>query len=123
MKPKPEKLHNGGQWTTARKNSFIMSALRRASRRWNPAYAAKSSARTARNTYTCAKCSKSFGSKSVKIDHRLPVRSVIPGENTWDMIIHRLFCEKEGFQVLCLTCHNEKSVMENAQRASNKKNK
>jgi 5-methylcytosine-specific restriction endonuclease McrA len=117
---KPEKLHNGGQWTTARKNSFIMSALRGASRRWNPMHAARKDARTARNTYTCAACKKSFGSKQIRVDHIQPVREVTGKDNSWDAVIRRMFCEKDGYQVLCIACAQLKNNMENAARKFNK---
>lgn len=119
---KPAKPHNGGTWTEARKTSFIMSALRGASRRWGPAYAAKKSAKLAFNTYRCAACKKTFGSKQIKIDHIAPVRSVVPSENTWDQIIARMFPEIDGYQALCIPCHSTKTEQENAARRANKKN-
>ena len=110
---KPDKPHNGGTWTDARKTSFIMSALRNASRRWGPAYACKKAARVARNAYTCAICQKVYGSKDVKIDHIRPVRSVYQIENSWDKIIKRMFPEISGYQVLCKACHDDKTDIEN----------
>lgn len=115
-----EKPCNGGQWTVARKKSFIMSALRGASRRWNPMHAARKDARTARNTYTCAACKKSFGSKQIRVDHIEPVRDVTGKDNSWDAIIRRMFCEKDGFQVLCVDCAQLKNNIENAARRLNK---
>ena len=113
MKPKPSKPHNGGQWTDARKTSFIMSALRNASRRWGPAYASRKAARIGHNAYRCAACKKIFGSKEIKVDHIKPVRSVNPTENSWDLIIKRMFPEVDGYQVLCKDCHSTKTKAEN----------
>lgn len=117
---KPAKTRNGGQWTEARYKSFIMSALRGASRRWNPMHAARKDARTARNTYTCAACKKSFGSKQIRVDHIQPVREVTGKDNSWDAVIRRMFCEKHGYQVLCIACAQLKNNMENAARKFNK---
>ena len=121
MKHKPAKTRNGGQWTSARFNSFVMSALRSASRRWGPAYAAKKAARVGRNAYVCAACKKIFGSKEIKIDHIEPVRTVTGQDNSWDATIARMFPEVDGFQVLCKGCHNLKTSIENACRREAKK--
>ncbi len=116
-----EKPCNGGQWTVARKKSFIMSALRGASRRWGPAYQSKKNARVSRNAYRCAACKKIFGSKQIKIDHIVPVVDPTGQNNSWDAIIHRMFPEVEGYQMLCEGCHDKKTSEENQQRKLNKR--
>jgi 5-methylcytosine-specific restriction endonuclease McrA len=120
MKQKPDKPCNGGKWTVARKNSFIMSALRRASYRWGPVHEARKASKIAYNTYVCAACKKTFGTKQIKIDHIEPVKDVTGKDNSWDSVIRRLFCEVDGFQVLCRGCHDLKTSMETAVRKLNK---
>lgn len=116
-----EKEHCNGQWTAARKKSFITSALRRASSRWAPKFTSKKNARTARNTYTCSLCSKSVGNKDIKIDHIHPVVDPLKGWVSWDSFIERLFVEKDGYQALCVACHQFKSKEENLQRKISKR--
>lgn len=117
---KPAKTRNGGQWTEARFNSFVMSALRKASYRWGPAHAARKKASIGRNQYVCAACKGVFGTKQIKVDHKEPVKDVTGRDNSWDSIIRRLFCEVDGYQVLCEGCHDTKTSMENAARKFNK---
>ena len=100
-------LHCGGRWTAARKHSFIVSALRRASGRWAPKNDAKAAARIARNTYRCASCAKTFGNSDIHIDHIIPVVDPAIGFSTWDSFIARLFVEIDGFRAVCTTCHSE----------------
>lgn len=122
------RTRNGGEWTEARFNSFVKGALRGAM--WPPKYACFEGAfvgmginpATKRRCkmYRCAGCEGSFPLKSMKADHIEPV--VGPqGFVDWNTFIARLFVEKEGFQVLCKTCHDAKSEQENAARRSAKK--
>lgn len=120
---KPAKTRCGGQWTPARFSSFIKSALRSASNRWQPKYQCKKDARTARNTYTCAGCKKSYPSKSVRVDHIEPVVDTKRGFRTWDEYIERMFVERDGFQLLCMECHDFKTSLEKATRKETKTNK
>jgi 5-methylcytosine-specific restriction endonuclease McrA len=101
------KLHCGGRWTTARKRSFIVSALRRASGRWAPKNDAKAAARIARNTYRCCSCHKTVTNTEIQIDHIVPVVDPVIGFKTWDDFIARLFVEIDGFRALCTDCHSQ----------------
>lgn len=124
-KPKP---HNGGQWTDARKRSFIMSALRRA--QWPVKYAAIKKAfiseganpATGRKCklHQCAECGDLFPAKDMQADHIEPVVP-LTGFDSWNGVIGRLFCEVDGFQALCRSCHKVKSKAENAERRENTK--
>ena len=116
----PAKTRCGGQWTEAKFASFIKSALRAASNRWGPKYKCKKAANTAWNTYTCAGCKKSFGSKSVRVDHIEPVVDTKRGFVSWDEYIARMFVEREGYQLLCNDCHASKTSLERATRKTNK---
>jgi len=124
------KTHNGGQWTPARFNSFIKSALRAASSRWPPKYSALKKATTEKKInwktgrlaqhYKCASCNNEFPLKEVQVDHITPVIDPSTGFVDWDEVIKRMFCEEDGFQILCQTCHKEKTNVERRQAKENK---
>lgn len=110
-----------GTWTTARKFSFIRSALRRAFVRWPPNYAARRDARraycgTRKNQkweFQCAKCGGWFIQRNTQIDHKKECGTLrryedLPG------FAARLFCEKDGLQVLCKPCHKAKTQLSRA---------
>lgn len=108
MPRRVERTRNGGQWTEARYWGFIRSALRHAFTKWGPKHAAKREAKVAYNKYNCAACSGVFPSKEVEVDHIVPAGSL----RTYDDLpgfVERMFCEAEGFQVLCKTCHQAKT--------------
>lgn len=115
-------MYNGGRWTESRMHSFIKSALRSASQRWPPKFEALKDALTSKkenkktgrqaNHYKCNKCKKEFPAKDVQVDHIEPVINPSIGFINWDEVISRMFCEKDGFQVLCKDCHKEKTNAE-----------
>lgn len=110
------KPYNNGRWTEARFKAFIKSGLRSLTSRWGPKYIVKKEARVARGKYTCAGYKrkphvvtasvlvKGRRINNVEINHIVPV---VPssGFDSWDGIIKRMFCEKDGFEVLCRECH------------------
>lgn len=120
---------NGGEWTEARFKSFITSALRAASRRWPPKFAALKKALVGRKTndktgklaqhYRCVTCNKDFVGADVQVDHIHPVVDPVQGFVSWDTYIDRMFCELHDLQVLCKPCHKEKTQQE--KEARNKK--
>lgn len=69
--------------------------------------------------YRCVNCKRDFPVKDVAIDHIDPIVPVT-GFDSWDAVISRALCEKDGFQVLCKECHAVKTRRENAQRKTNK---
>lgn len=95
--------------------SWLIGALRRASYRYPARYNALKAAKVERNSYRCAKCAQLFPRKSIQLDHVLPVIP-ITGWDSWDGYISRMFVEENGFQVLCISCHEAKSIGENAER-------
>lgn len=72
--------------------------------------------------YECAKCQKWRIKDEIEVDHIEPVIPVT-GWRGFDVSIPRLFCPKEGLQILCLSCHSAKSKSENAERRRHKKGK
>lgn len=112
---KVERTRNGGKWSEARYFGFIRSALRAAFRKWGPKHDAKQAAKVAHNTYVCAQCDGWFGASQVEVDHIEPAGSL---KNFDDLagFTERLFCEVDGFQVLCLPCHAKKTQKEKDER-------
>lgn len=122
------KTRNGGEWTEARFNSFVKSALRSASQRWPPKYKVLSEAfvgskinpksgRVAK-FYKCARCMEEFVAKDIQVNHKIPV---VPtsGFDNWDSVIERMFCEKEGLEAVCVPCHKAITKQENNERKVN----
>lgn len=121
-----EKTRNGGQWTEARYNQFIVGLLRAGQYKWGPRQEAKNMARTRRGFYRCAKCKeevpatipavyKSGKKKGQKyrmdnaiMDHITPVVDPAVGRKSWDELIERLHVEVDGYQCLCHACHQIK---------------
>lgn len=138
MTSKNNKTHNNGQWTAARFRSFIISALRSATNRWGPKQEALRRARISRGLYQCAMCGNQMGAtawrvyksgakagkpKKVKdavVDHINPVVDPDVGFVSWDTYIERMFCEIDGFQVICHDCHEQKCNEEREQRKSSR---
>ena len=123
------KPYNDGQWTQARFDSFIKSALRNASVRWPPRYTVLSEAcvgtkvnvksgRMAKH-YKCNRCQDEFPAKDVQVNHIIPVVP-IEGFTSWDDTIKRMFCEKDKLEVLCIPCHRLVTDEENKSRRAKK---
>ncbi len=102
------------EWTTARFNQFVRSALRGAWSRWPPKYQCLNDGRKTvkgkkhKYEYQCASCKKWFKAKEIQVDHIVPVGAF----TTWDEFISKLFVGTEKLQRLCLSCHLSKSKSE-----------
>lgn len=125
-------MHNSGNWTPAKFNSFVKSALRAASRRWPPKFETlndacvgqKVNSKTGRiaKHYKCAMCQGEFPAKEVQVDHIVPIVDPVKGFTSWDDVIAGMFCEKHNLQVLCIDpCHKSKTAAEK-QQAKERKN-
>lgn len=98
------------------KKTFVIASLRRASIRWPPRNEALKLARVSRGLYKCSSCGLVFKKKEVHLDHINPVVSPEHGFTGYDDFIERLFCEAEGFQLLCKNCHQIKTLLEDELR-------
>ena len=117
-------MKNGGQWTDARFRSFITSALRNAHGRWGPKAVCKREAWIQRGVYRCAECGEEGpatlppleGRKRRRnnscVDHINPVVDPMVGFTNWDEYIDRMFVELDNYQLLCYTCHKNKTYKE-----------
>lgn len=107
-----------GDQGSKRKNlkKFLIPVLRRATYRWQARSEALKDSRKDRNQYECASCKELFKNNEVALDHILPVVDPKLGFTNWDDYIDRMFPEKEGFQVLCSSCHDIKTELEDEMR-------
>ena len=113
-------------WTEGRLRSFITSTIRGGFRRYPPKYdvlkeafwGKKVNSKTGRMGahYTCAACLNEFPAKEVQVDHIDPVVDPKEGFVSWDKFIERLFCSPQNLQVLCITCHKQKTAEEKKER-------
>ena len=113
-KQRVARTRNNGRWTEARYFGFIRSALRAAAMRWGPKQTAKTDASRSINgerwrfEYLCADCLSWFQGKDVQVDHIIECGSLKTFEDL-PRFVERMFCEAEGFQVLCKPCHQLKT--------------
>jgi len=118
-KSRVPKTKNAGTMTEAAFWSMIRSALRQKSRWWKPIDECKKLAKRVYKgpnkrqkwEYQCNKCKGWFKSDNVNIDHIKPAGSLNCAEDL-PLFVETLFCEKDNLQVLCKTCHDEKTNLE-----------
>ena len=110
--------------------SFIMSALRRAM--WPVKYRAirdsyvkdGTNPKTGRKCrlHRCTECGDLFPQNQMQADHIEPVVPLEGFENKvwleydWNELIQRLYCEADGLQAVCKSCHKTKSAEERKAR-------
>jgi len=122
-KPRVPKTRNAGTMTESAFWSFIRSALRQKSRWWRPITQCKQNAKRPykgpnkrqRFEYQCNFCQNWFLEKKINVDHVIPVGALncsqdLPG------FVERLFCEVDNLQILCSTCHDNKTKLESEDR-------
>lgn len=127
---------NAGTMTKSMFMSWVRSALRSRTRFWKPTSVAKMKARRksqrtgrALYEYQCAECKGWFLDKEVAVDHIVEAGSLTDYEDLPDFV-RRLFCEEDGFQVLCnkredkkVSCHKIKTDEYNKQQREKRKKK
>ena len=115
-KSRVAKPYNSGTMSSSAFWGFIKSALRQKSRWWKPVREVKLAARRPycgpkkqqRWEYQCACCKGWFADKETQVDHITPVGS-LKGPEDLAGVVSRMFCEKDGLQVLCDQCHDKKT--------------
>lgn len=96
--------------------TWLRSGLRSMSRRYPPIYEALAAAKEPyvgdnvrqKFAYRCAACDGVFPAKMVAVDHRVDCGSL----TSWQDVVgfmERLFCKKEGLDILCHSCHDCKT--------------
>lgn len=123
VKSRVDKPYNNGTLSRAGFWSLIRSTLRNASRWWKPISQCKQNAKrkyTGSNKlqkweYQCNTCKAWFKEKEIAVDHVIEAGTLTCKEDVGDFI-ERLFCEVDGFQVLCNkredgieSCHSKKT--------------
>lgn len=116
---KAPKIRNAGTMTESGFWSFIRSGLRQKSRWWKPITECKLKAKRPykgpnkrqKFEYKCNICKEWFAEKNINVDHIVGAGSLNCGADL-DGFVNRLFCEIDNLQVLCTTCHNEKTKLE-----------
>jgi 5-methylcytosine-specific restriction endonuclease McrA len=113
-------------WTEGRLKAFITSALRGAFRRFPNKYETLKNAFVGKKInkktnrlsahYLCAGCKEEFPTSEVQVDHILPIVDPEIGFISWDEFIKNLFCPSNNLQVLCVSCHKQKTLLENKAR-------
>lgn len=88
--------------------------LRKASIWWPERLQALQRQKVGRSHYMCEFCKRVFPKVLVHVDHKEPV--VAPTGLDVTEYIQRLLCPMEGFQILCATCHQEKTNKERLER-------
>ena len=98
------------------RDEWIRRQLRRIHLLWPQKDTALRAARVGRNLYLCAHCKKIFNSELKQIDHINPCA----GNGDFislDRYCHLLFVREDGYQVLCVYCHQIKTTKEAALRS------
>jgi len=122
-----------GMMTEANYRAMIKNCLRSLHRTWGGANQAKLDSRdgskvvnpkTGREciAHICAHCDTKLMDKEVEVDH---IEPFVPISMTWEYMMRystlvqvadRLFCEPDGYEVLCKDCHYCKTQVENEMR-------
>lgn len=101
---------------------WLVQKIRRISYQFPSRKEAIKKARVARGQYKCAQCGGIFKHGEFQLDHVDPVIDPHTGFTNWDDFINRMFCDVDGWQILCKeTCHKYKTQRENEIRKLIKK--
>jgi 5-methylcytosine-specific restriction endonuclease McrA len=114
------KTRNAGTMSEAVFWQFIRNALRRKSMFWKPVALARQKAsrlytgpnKRQKYEYQCNHCKNWYKGNQIMVDHIIPVGSLT---KSYDLpsFVESLFCEVDNLQVLCVECHNAKTLIDN----------
>lgn len=110
MKKRPQESHDEYL------HRFVMKHLREKSLHWYARTEAKNAARVERGRYKCASCENLFKNGEFEMDHTVPVVSTVKQNLSLEEKIKRLLSPPSNWSVLCITCHESKTLVENATR-------
>jgi hypothetical protein len=117
------RTRNAGTMTGPMFWNYVRGLLRGGFRWWKPVALCKlaarrkytgkqrilsSSGKLQEFEFHCAACHGWFPEKQVQVDHIVDCGSINCAADTGSFI-ERMFCEVEGLQVLCMTCHRIKT--------------
>lgn len=119
VKSRVEKLRNDGTMSESAFWSMIRSMLRSKTRYWKPIAKCKKESRRVykgvnkrqKYEYQCNICKQWYPEKVIAVDHIIPAGSLKSYSDLPDFV-KRLFCEVDGLQTLCKTCHDLKTKKE-----------
>lgn len=97
---------------------WIKRHIEALSYKWTPRTAAKNASRRVsqlsdkrvKYQFQCNHCEEWFKAKETQLDHIVPKGRY--SKETFFVWLDRLFCQADGFQVLCIPCHKVKSAKE-----------
>ena len=103
-----------------RKKAHAIQSLRRSTYKWPGRWQAEKRSRIGRGEYYCEICGLVCRKKDTQLDHIEPVVDPNKGWEGFDQFIDRLLVDETGWQRICVSCHKEKTAIENATRLKTK---
>jgi len=98
----------------------VKAKLRFISLRWPGRSEALKRAGKERGLYQCEMCKDLFKTNNIILDHIEPVVPLVNDwkymEIDWNIYIPRLFCQPEGFRVLCKACDEAHTAIQDSMR-------
>lgn len=112
--PRVPRTKGDGHLTEAGYWGFIRSGLRAKFVRWWPRFAVLRDARRKSQSankrlsweFQCSHCQGWYAQKQVEVNHKIPC-GTLKSYNDLPRFVERLFCEKDGLEVVCKPCHLE----------------
>lgn len=115
------------------RHRWLINQLRRLTLRYPPAFNLINEKKTVyyikskkgkdlkRVKFSCDKCNTpDLKRKEVELDHKVPVVGSI-GFQDIGTFLERLFCDASNLWLICIPCHEAKTLEENKERQENKK--
>ena len=112
--PRVPRTRNNNSMTEAAFFQWLRQILRRASMYWKPISQVrkeaqvpyKGSNKRRRYSYICSKCLKEFPMSGIKVHHKIECEGLSSFADL-SSFAEKLFCEKDGLEVLCSKCHDK----------------